>query len=99
MVGNNSERSTNKILVVATCAFDNGEAFKVTNAPIKFGFTETSTSITYDMFTALVVQLRQYVGYSTGASIRGKDEVFLHVGEAKVGADMRAFLRKSNSCW
>jgi len=67
------ERS--KVLVVATCAFDNGEAFKFTNAPIKFGFTETSTSIS-DMFTALVVQLRQFVGYPTGAGVRGKDEVF-----------------------
>ena len=84
--------------MVATCAFDNHEAFKFTNAPIKFGFTETSTSIRYDMFTALVVQLRQYVGYPTGAGVRGKDEVFCMLGKAKIGADMRAFLTKSNSC-
>jgi len=94
VISDNSKRSADKVLVVATCAFDYGKAFKFTNAPINFRFTETSTSVKYDMFTNWDSMKAILLVHASVVRMNS----FCMLGKARIGADVRAFLRKSNSC-
>ena len=73
MNNDNRKQSTDKIRVTATYIVNNGEVFKLTNGPIKIWTSESTTSVTDDMFITFVVQLRKDISNYTSTGIGSED--------------------------